>query len=294
MSVSCMAEGRKIGISALYNRLEKEIEVQRELIKESDRKLFEEVLGQTLALEISNKIYQCENWVKNIDKMMRSMNTSSGLSLGLAWVSRKAETEGEMDSGELVELLKKDARERKDEDFEKISTHFSSRIKQARKSMEDSGRQQSLHSAISEILDYRKWFDFQMYYLKTGERKRELTNKVFSQFSGGEKAMSMYVPLFCAVAAKYDAAQSDAPRIISLDEAFAGVDDRNIGDMFRLMVSFKFNFIINSQALWGDYDTVPRLAIYDLHRPNNAKYVAVVRYVWNGRHREIVTDKEVS
>ena len=63
--------------------------------------------------------------------------------------------------------------------------------------------------------------------------------------------MAMYVPLFSAVAAKYDGARDDAPRLISLDEAFAGVDDTNIRDMFRLMVEFGFNFMINSQIFVG-------------------------------------------
>ena len=92
---------------------------------------------------------------------------------------------------------------------------------------------------------------------KTGEKKKELTDRVFFTFSGGEKAMSMYVPLFSAVAAKYAGAREDAPKMISLDEAFAGVDEMNIRDMFRLIVEFEFNFMINSQILWGDYDTVP-------------------------------------
>ena len=39
------------------------------------------------------------------------------------------------------------------------------------------------------------------------------------------------------------------------------------------MVEFEFNFMINSQILWGDYDTVPGLAIYQLIRPENAKFV---------------------
>ena len=76
--------------------------------------------------------------------------------------------------------------------------------------------------------------------------------------------------------------------MISLDEAFAGVDEMNIRDMFRLMVEFEFNFMINSQILWGDHDTVPGLAIYQLIRPENAKYVSVIRYIWNGKMRKIV------
>ena len=55
--------------------------------------------------------------------------------------------------------------------------------------------------------------------------------------------MSMYVPLFSAVVAKYQGGRGDAPRLISLDEAFAGVNNKNIRDMFRLMTEFQFDFI---------------------------------------------------
>ena len=146
---------------------------------------------------------------------------------------------------------------------------------------------------MKEVLDYRKWFEFQLFFEKTGERKKELTNNAFFTFSGGEKAMSMYVPLFSAVVAKYQGARSDAPRLISLDEAFAGVDDTNIRDMFRLMVEFEFEFVINSQILWGDCDTVPSLAIYQLLRPENAKYVTVLPYKWNGKVRKLMVKEEM-
>lgn len=87
-------------------------------------------------------------------------------------------------------------------------------------------------------------------------------------------------------------ARPDAPKLISLDEAFAGVDETNIRDMFRLMVEFEFNFMINSQILWGDYDTVPGLAIYQLIRPENAKFVSVIRYIWNGKVKVMLTGEE--
>ena len=90
--------------------------------------------------------------------------------------------------------------------------------------------------------------------------------------------MSMYVPLFSVVVAKYQGGRADAPRLVSLDEAFAGVDNRNIRDMFRLMTEFSFDFIINSQVLWGDCDTLDALAIYQLIRPENAKFVTAVSY----------------
>ena len=88
--------------------------------------------------------------------------------------------------------------------------------------------------------------------------------------------------------AKYQGGREDAPRLISLDEAFAGVDNRNIRDMFRLMAEFKFDFIINSQVLWGDCDTLDALAIYQLIRPENAKFVTVMPYLWNGHSKELL------
>jgi len=62
--------------------------------------------------------------------------------------------------------------------------------------------------------------------------------------------------------------------------------------MFRLMVECEFDFMINSQILWGDYDTLPNLAIYQLERPDNAKCVGVLRYHWNGVSRNLVVDDE--
>jgi len=137
------------------------------------------------------------------------------------------------------------------------------------------------------MLDYRHWFEFRLFYQKEGETWRELTDRAFYQFSGGEKAMAMYIPLFSAAYSRYSDARPDAPRIISLDEAFAGVDENNIRDMFDLLEKLGFNYIMNSQALWGDYDTVSKLAIAELVRPKNASFVTVIRYRWDGKVRRL-------
>ena len=95
--------------------------------------------------------------------------------------------------------------------------------------------------------------------------------------------MAMYVPLFGAVNAQYKKADNkDHPRIIALDEAFAGVDDKNIKSMFELVHKLDFDYIMNSQALWGCFETVKGLRIAELHRPENSQVVSVIRYTWNG------------
>lgn len=182
-----------------------------------------------------------------MNALMGAMNTSSGLKLSLRWRSKTAETEDQLDTRELVELLKKDYRVMREDEAARLSQHFRSKVEEARRNARD---------------------------------------------SGGEKAMSMYVPLFSAVVAKYQGGRADAPRLISLDEAFAGVDNKNIRDMFRLMTEFQFDFIINSQVLWGDCDTLDALAIYQLLRPENAKFVTVMPYLWNGKAKEMLENEE--
>ena len=98
----------------------------------------------------------------------------------------------------------------------------------------------------------------------------------------------MYVPLFSAVAAKFESARFDAPHLIALDEAFAGVDENNIDNLFALITKFDFDYIMNSQVLWGDYPSCPSLAIYELFRPNNAPFVTKIAYKWNGHERRAV------
>ena len=274
----------------LLLRLSEDMEEQTRLLGDKDRELFEDILANTISKKIRARIQSSQRWVEQMNTLMGAMQTSSGLRLSLKWKKRRAETEDQLDTGALVDLLQKDAEIMREEEVEKLSRHFRSKIEEARKLSDDIGTVQSFHAVMKEVLDYRKWFEFQLECQKTGEKKKELTDRVFFTFSGGEKAMSMYVPLFSAVVAKYAGARPDAPRLISLDEAFAGVDEMNIRDMFRLMTEFEFNFMINSQVLWGDCDTVPALAIYQLVRPENARYVTVIAYQWNGKVRTLVTD----
>ena len=292
MDIIARYQGVKVTFSSLLTHLEEDIKELETLLKDGDRELFEDILANTVSRKIRGKINASNTWVQKMNTLMNAMNTSSGLKLSLKWRSKTAEKEDQLDTNELVTLLKKDYRLMSEEEATKLSSHFRSKVEEARRSARDSVGMVSFYQIMKETLDYRKWFEFQLFSQKTGERQKELTNSVFGTFSGGEKAMSMYVPLFSAVVAKYQGGREDAPRLISLDEAFAGVDNKNIRDMFRLMTEFEFDFIINSQVLWGDCDTLDALAIYQLIRPENAKFVTVMPYLWNGHSKELLEDEE--
>ena len=63
------------------------------------------------------------------------------------------------------------------------------------------------------------------------------------------------------------------------------LQDRNISSMFELVDKLDFDYIMNSQALWGCFETVKKLRIAELHRPENSQVVSVIRYTWNGHER---------
>lgn len=291
VDLSAKVQGKSVNFKELNQWIENQILESASLLDEQDRALFEEILINSISKKIGAKIYHSENWVKKIDELMNSMDTSSGLSFHLKWVTKEAESEDQLSTKELVMLLKGEqallTRDQKD----KLIRHFQSKINESKRRTEDEFDSRSFLAIMKDILDYRKWFEFRLDFTKKGERRRELTNNAFFTFSGGEKAMAMYVPLFSAVYAKYTGANRDCPKLVSLDEAFAGVDERNIRDMFRLLVKeLDLGFIANSQVLFGDYDTVPSLGIYELIRPENATFVTSIHYKWNGRVRTLVSE----
>ncbi|KJS21398.1 MAG: hypothetical protein VR72_10865 [Clostridiaceae bacterium BRH_c20a] len=284
--------GKRVSPFFVLEQLDRDIELQQTILNDKDRELYEEIIMNSVGRIIRARISRAEEWVEKIDKLMVQRNTSSGLTFSLRWRPLTAEWEDELDTKELVELLRLNPKFLKSQDMDKITQHFRSKITRAKEIMAEKGYGETFHQIIKEMLDYRKWFQFTLYYQRAGEKKKELTNNVFYTFSGGEKAMAMYIPLFSAAYSRYLEAREDAPYVISLDEAFAGVDENNIRDMFDLVEKLDFNYIMNSQALWGDYDTVSALSICELVRPQNAPFVTVVRYWWNGKQKELIIPKE--
>lgn len=283
--INFKAEGSVRSLYQLSDILKGRIEEFELLIHNEERKLFEEILANSISSKISARIKKAKKWIDNMNSIMRQMDTSSGLQFQLKWEARGAQTEDELNTAELVRLLDTEPILLKDSDRKKITGHFRARIDKARKYRDDGEDYSALHIIMREVLDYRQWFEFKLFYQKTGESRRELSNNAYDKFSGGEKALSLYVPLLASLYAKYDGARKDAPKIVAMDEAFAGVDENNIENMFALIESLDFNFIMNSQSLWGDYKTVPSLSIYELIRQKNSSTVLKVKYIWTGREK---------
>ena len=279
--------GQRLDLLDFLQHIQDRIEADRQLLSQEDRRLFETILNQTVTIKLSHRINDSEEWVKNMSSIMEQLVSSMGMRFSLAWKGKPADQADQLATTELVQLLRKDPLVMGDTDREKIAAHFRSRIETARRQSHSGVTPATYSELMRQALDFRNWFEFHIYFQRGDQSKKELTNSAFNSFSGGEKAMAMYIPLFAALSAQYIAAEKDAPRLMALDEAFAGVDETNIESMFSLVEQLDMDYIMNSQALWGCYPSVKALNIAELWRPQGAQVVTILRYHWNGRVKEL-------
>jgi energy-coupling factor transporter ATP-binding protein EcfA2 len=141
----------------------------------------------------------------------------------------------------------------------------------------------SWREILAEQLDYRRWREFRLWLVRAHEKDQRLTPQVHAGLSGGEKAAALHLPLFAAAHALFAGARPDCPRLIALDEAFAGIDDLGRPELLSLAVRFDLDLFMTGYDLWITWPCVPAVAHYDLQHLRDEHVVAMVRIDWNGR-----------
>jgi uncharacterized protein (TIGR02680 family) len=268
-------------------QLENDLALNQSTLDEKDRQLFQDIILHNIGGVIRHRIERVQKWVERMNDFMVGRNNI--LPMSIQWIPKTALEEEELDTKELVKLLQKDPLLMKGEDIKRINQHFKSQLERAKERYQSGDYKETLHQTIKSVLDFRNWYSFKLLHTPK-EKELELTNAKFGKLSGGQKALAMYLPLFAAVHSRYSEAENGAARLITLDEVFAGVDDANIRDTFGLLEELEFDYLINSQFIWGDYDTVPSLSMYDLLRPKGAGFVTAFRYEWDGHMKRKVDE----
>jgi ABC-type cobalt transport system, ATPase component len=198
---------------------------------------------------------------------------------------KPSDERSDADNIRVVELFKRDANTLSQQDLDKMKSFLNDKIQSRKNDYQEDNKTIQMTTILREALDYRDWFQFRLFYTQIGKNKRPLTSAVFNRFSGGEKAVTMYTPLFVAMSARYDNANDSAPKIITLDEAFAGIDERNISELFKTIGRLNFNYVMNSQQLQAEYSTVSSLNTYELLRPQgeDGNIVTTIKMHWDSR-----------
>ena len=100
--------------------------------------------------------------------------------------------------------------------------------------------------------------------------------------SGGEKSATIHMPLFAAANALYSSSKPTCPRMVALDEAFAGIDDKFKPELLGLTVQFDLDLFMTGHDLWVTYPTVPMIAHYDMEHDKAAHALSTFLALWDG------------
>ncbi|MET7729418.1 TIGR02680 family protein [Streptomyces mirabilis] len=251
---------------------------QAELLSESEQRILEDALLTRLAQQIHDRTVDARDLIRRMNTDMRKRKMSSGTTVGVSWLLADHLDD---EQRAVCALLDADAARLGPDGLARVRVHFAAQIKTARARHRD----QPYRELLAEVLDYRHWRQFAFQLVRPGESgktEERLTRARHSRLSGGEQSVSLHLPLFAAAHAMLNSADPHAPRLLALDEAFAGVDDTGRGELMSLAAQFDLDLFMTGYDLWAAHASVSAAAHYDLAHTAVDHTVSALLLVWDG------------
>lgn len=272
-------------IGAFADRITAARRDQELLLTESEQRILEDALLGRLAQQIHERTIDARDLIGRMAREMRTRRMSSGAGVGVHWeLADSLDDEGRV----VCKLLERDASRLGPDELSRMRAHFASQIKTARAQHRD----RAYADLLAEVLDYRRWRVFAFTLVAVGGGEERLTQARHSTLSGGEQSVSLHLPLFAAAHVMLSSAAPTCPRLLALDEAFAGVDDNGRRELLGLTAQFDLDLFMTGYDLWATYDTVPACAHHDLSHSAAEHTVSALLLVWDGK--EILADSPVA
>jgi hypothetical protein len=268
------ADGRG-PVSAFARGVAERAQEQGVLLEDRERTVLEDELLTSLARQIHSRVAAAKHLVRGMNADTRSKPMSSGTTIGIRWVQSDKIDDRQR---AVAALLARDAAALGHQGVATLRGHLRQMIRDYR------GRNSraTYKEALAGVLDYRSWYTFELLMARHGEQEVRLTRAKHSQMSGGEKSASIHLPLFAAADALYSSGRASCPRVIALDEAFAGIDDNYKPELLGLTAQFDLDLFMTGHDLWCTYPTVPMIAHYDLLHDSELRTVSTILALWDG------------
>ena len=269
--VSVVYSGRERAPAELIALLETEIGLRERELTTREQEVLEEHLVGDVASRLQELISEADDLVSWMNAELAERPTSTGMRLRLVWQPDPQGPEGLAEAR--AHLLRQTSHLWSPEDRRAVRDFLQRQIQRRR--AEDPQGTWAEH--LRHALDYRTWHRFVIERLQDGTW-RWATGPA----SGGERVLTVSLPLFAAASAHYRSAHPHAPRLVLLDEAFAGVDDDARAKCLGLLTQFDLDVAMTSEREWGFYATVPGIATYQLVRHDGIDAVHVTAWEWDG------------
>ncbi|MDN3260635.1 TIGR02680 family protein [Streptomyces sp. CSDS2] len=273
MVVEIVYQGRTRAVPDLAEALATEVAELTRILSAHEREILETHLLTEVAGTLQELIGAAERQVRAMNTELEERPTSTGMRLRLVWrPSRKAPA----GLAQARERLRQSADAWTAEDRAAVGEFLQAEI--ARRQADDTAG--SWLEVLTAALDYRAWHEFGIERHQHGKWL-----PATGPASGGERVLAVSVPLFAAASSHYATAAPHAPRLVTLDEAFAGVDDDSRAKCLGLLHAFDLDVVMTSEREWACYPQVPGIAIAQLSRVDEIAAVLVTRWEWDGAAR---------
>jgi len=288
-TVHIQYQNRAENPATLAALLAEDIAQRSELLSAREREVLENHLQAEIAAEIQRLMRSADERVQIINAELRKRPTTTGVRYRLQWEPLSVE-DGAPAGLDIARarLLNTSADLWSPEDRRTVGTMLQQRIAAERTRADADASGSSLIDQLAHALDYRHWHRFRIQRQQDGQWR-----KLSGPASSGERALGLTVPLFAAIASFYAHGGSPlAPRLMLLDEAFAGIDDTARAHCMGLIREFDLDFVITSEREWACYAELPGVAICQLQRREGLDAVFVSRWTWDGREKRVEDDPD--
>jgi hypothetical protein len=265
---------RDLAADQLVAHMAEAIESKRRTLSAREREIIENYLMADTADQLAELMIKASSWVQALNRELAARATSTGMKVRLRW---EAQPDAPLGFDQVRGLLSRSGASWDETQRGLIAEFLQRAIEAQRLADPASGWDEHLRQAF----DYRRWHTFRI------ERSQGATwVSGAGPASTGERALTLTLPLFAAAASYYETAGSrQAPRLILLDEAFAGIDNAARAGVMGLFAEFDLDAVMTSEREWGCYPTVPGLSIAHLSRQEGVNAVYVSRWEWDGAER---------
>ena len=263
-------------LATFQRRLAERLDQLSDLLQDRERVVFEDHVLTALVGRLRERIEGARALTASMDTAMRARRLASGKRVAIRW---KPRPDADPARSELLELLAFDPTFQSPERLARMRGLLRSEVESERRDSPE----RTYREILQRALDYRAWFRFELWLIEPDDRQRRLSAKVHGQLSGGEKAATVHLPLFAAAHAHFGAARSDCPRLIALDEAFAGIDETGTPELLRLAHEFDLDWFLTGHNLWVTETFLPGVMHYDLAHDPVTRAVSAWPILWNGQ-----------
>ncbi|MUL41926.1 TIGR02680 family protein [Streptomonospora sp. PA3] len=271
-------------VTAYADHLDEAVAAAEEDALLREEEAFERHLLGELAGHLRRQIEEARALISTMNDVLGDTTTSQGLGVRLDW---QLAPDADEDIQAVVPLLARPPEQRTRVETTRLRDALRRCIEAIRRLDPTATGGAQLRAA----LDYRSWFAFTVYVTDAAhpDRERRLSHR--TALSQGEQRVVAYLVLFAAAAAQFGALAAQAPaapRLILLDDAFAKVDEPTHGRLLGLLVELDLDFVLTSERVWGCFESVPSLHIYECLRDPAVPGIATLHFTWDGSRRRLV------